>query len=386
MSVERKLAAVMFTDIVGFTKIMTDSEDTAISILKAQDDIFNPLLEKFSGKLLKKIGDGLLIEFSSAVNAVDCALNIQSAIKEYNETDSDEFHIRIGIHLGDVLMLGDDILGDGVNIASRIEPLASPDGICITEAVQQSIKSKLKVDARRISEVDLKHIDDKYTIYKLPKNDDIDIDKEPATKENNPKVKILEIKDITKTSEEIFKTFYQSCIFGIISFLFIIPFFFLGTFFGVFLKKGFKISLNDLTPIFPFGNDIQIIISILGLFGFIIFLTFALRKKEYKILFKDIRNVDTILDHMITENPSFAIKYEIVGQEGNSIFYYPYGSKLSAMKAYEDGFNRNMIKILPFMKDFETLQLTFDGNTVLAKGMASSVNKLKKRLKILELI
>ena len=172
MSVERKLAAVMFTDIVGFTKIMSESEDTAISILKAQDDIFTPLLEKFNGNLLKKMGDGLLVEFSSAVNAVGCALNIQSAIKEYNQTDGDEFHIRIGIHLGDVLMLGDDILGDGVNIASRIEPLASPDGICITEAVQQSIKSKLKIDAKRISEVDLKHIDDKYTIYKLPNVED----------------------------------------------------------------------------------------------------------------------------------------------------------------------------------------------------------------------
>ena len=88
---KKKLAAVMFTDIVGFTKIMTDSEDTAINILKAQDDIFNPLLEKFSGNLLKKMGDGLLVEFSSAVNAVDCALNIQSAIKEYNQTDGDEF-------------------------------------------------------------------------------------------------------------------------------------------------------------------------------------------------------------------------------------------------------------------------------------------------------
>ena len=95
MSVERKLAAVMFTDIVGFTKIMTESEDTAINILKAQDDIFNPLLKKFSGNLLKKMGDGLLVEFSSAVNAVECALNIQSAIQEYNQTDSDEFHIRI---------------------------------------------------------------------------------------------------------------------------------------------------------------------------------------------------------------------------------------------------------------------------------------------------
>ena len=384
MPIERKLAAVMFTDIVGFTKIMTTSEDTAINILQAQDKIFTPLLEQHSGNLLKKMGDGLLVEFSSAVNAVECALKIQSAIKNHNEAAADEFHIRIGIHLGDVLMLGDDILGDGVNIASRIEPLASPDGICITEAVNQSIKSKLKIDARRISEVDLKHIDDKYTIYKLPKNDDSDIDKERSVKGNNPKIKILEIKDITKTSEEVFKTFYQSCIFGIITFLSFIPMFILSMAVGISLKKGFKVSVNDFTPILP--NNMQILIYILSLVGFIIFLTFLLRKKEYKILFKDIRNVDSILNHMITENPSFAIKYEIVEQKGNTISYYPYSSKLSLLKAYEDSFNRKMVKILPFMKDFETLQLSFDGNVVIAKGMAGGIDKLKKRLKILELI
>ena len=274
-------------------------------------------------------------------------------------------------------MLGDDILGDGVIIASRIEPLAAPDGICITEAVQQSIKSKLKVDARRISEVDLKHIDDKYTIYKLPKNDDIDIDKESGTKENNQKIKILEIKDITKTSEEIFKTFYKSCVFGIISyFLFIL----ITILFDII---GFIISPDDFT-IFISWNYMKILF--LGLLVFIMFLTFALRKKEYKILFKDIRNVDTILNHMITEDPTFSIKYEIVEQKENTIVYYPYSSKLSVFKTYENTFNKYMIMIFPFMKDFETLQLTFDGNVVIAKGHAGGVDKLKGRLKILELI
>ena len=380
MTVERKLAAVMFTDIVGFTKIMTESEDTAISILKAQDDIFNPLLEKFSGNLLKKMGDGLLIEFSSAVNAVDCALNIQSAIKEYNETDSDEFHIRIGIHLGDVLMLGDDILGDGVNIASRIEPLASPDGICITEAVQQSIKSKLKVDARRISEVDLKHIDDKYTIYKLPKNDNTAIDKEPSIKENNPKIKILEIKDISKTSKELFESFYKSCIFGCYGAVLVIVMTILFDLVGLIISPGdFTLSLSKF-------NDMQIKISIFSLVTFIMFLTFVFRKKEYKILFKDIRNVDSVLNHMIIEDTSFAIKYQIVEQTGNTIAYYPYSSKSRAVKAFENFFNWGMIKIFPFMKDFETLKLTFDGNVVIAKGHGGGVDKLNKRLKILELI
>ena len=320
------------------------------------------------------MGDGLLIEFQSTVESVECATQMQDSIKSYNTSDDNlEFHIRIGIHLGDVVILGDDILGDGVNIASRIEPLAHPDGICITEAVYQSVKSKLKLDAKRIDEVDLKHIDDKYTIYKLPRNDKTTINKEPSIKANNPKIKILEIKDISKTSNELFESFYKSCIFGIIFFLGMIAFTIVFDLVDFIIYQD-KINLGHIN-IFIFASV-----------GFIMFLTIVMRKKEYKILFKDIRNVDSILNHMVTDDVSFAISYEIVEQKGNTIVYYPYSLKFSAIKAFEDFFNRYMIKIFPFMKDFETLQLTFDGNVVIVKGMAGSVDKLKKRLKILELI
>ena len=378
MPIERKLAAIMFTDIVGFTKIMGDDETTALSILENQQSLINPIVKERKGTIIKKMGDGLLIEFPSTVEAVECATQMQKSIKAYNSSDSNlEFHIRIGIHLGDVVILGDDILGDGVNIASRIEPLASPDGICITEAVYQSVKSKLKLDAKRIDEVDLKHIDDKYTIYKLPRNDKTTINKEPSIKENNPKIKILEIKDISKTSNELFESFYKSCIFGIIFFLGMITVQFVLV---LIISQDFTLSVSTII------NSGYININIFASVGFIMFLTIVMRKKEYKILFKDIRNVDSILNHMVTDDVSFAISYEIVEQKGNTIVYYPYSSKFSAIKAYEDFFNRYMIKIFPFMKDFETLQLTFDGNVVIVKGMAGSVDKLKKRLKILELI
>ena len=95
--------------------------------------------------------------------------------------ERNHFQIRIGIHLGDIVQIGDDILGDGVNIAARIEPLAPVGGICLTEAVYQSVKSKIDISPKRISNVDLKHIDDKYTIYKLPddlEESQIDIDEE----------------------------------------------------------------------------------------------------------------------------------------------------------------------------------------------------------------
>ena len=169
---ERKLAAIMFTDIVGFTGIMSKDESAGISILENQESLINPFISKHKGNIVKKTGDGYLLEFSSSVEAVQCAMEMQEAIKEYNSNqDNLEFYIRIGILLGDILIIGNDIIGDGVNIASRIEPLASPGGSCLTEAVYQSVKSKLNISPKRISEVDLKNIDDKYTIYKLPEND-----------------------------------------------------------------------------------------------------------------------------------------------------------------------------------------------------------------------
>ena len=207
--VNRKLAAIMFTDIVGFTKIMGDDETTALSILENQQSLINPIVKEHKGTIIKKMGDGFLIEFQSTVEAVECATQMQDSIKSYNMSDDNlEFHIRIGIHLGDIVILGDDILGDGVNIASRIEPLASPDGICITDAVYQSVKSKLKLDVERIDEVDLKHIDEKYTIYKLPKISDKEAEYQQTNEIDITRFEINSIENKTNLLAEIKKCIY----------------------------------------------------------------------------------------------------------------------------------------------------------------------------------
>ena len=347
----RKLAAIMFTDIVGFTKIMTTSEDTAINILQVQDKIFNPILEKHSGNLLKKMGDGLLIEFSSAVNAVECALKIQSAIKEYNKTDGDDFHIRIGIHLGDVLLLGDDILGDGVNIASRIEPLASPDGICITEAVNQSIKSKLKIDARRISEVDLKHIDDKYTLYKVPNvepeklilNDSLDID-------NNKHISIKSINDETNNLKEYFKALSYLCFSTFLSLTSILLVIKLFNFSII-----SRFSALHLSPL--------IIIILLGAF----FQYF----KKMKITFEDLRDIPFLLDVIVLD-----MGYKMVGKKDSTLSYIHYPRKdwmvnrIKKTKLYQR-----------FTMGLNNLNIDFNGNTVLIYGSKVHINRIINKLK-----
>ena len=395
--IERKLAAIMFTDIVGFTKIMRNDETTALSILENQQSLINPIVEKHKGTIIKKMGDGLLIEFPSTVESVECAIQMQDSIKSYNMSDDNlEFHIRIGIHLGDIVMLGDDILGDGVNIASRIEPLASPDGICITDAVYQSVKSKLKLDAKRIDEVDLKNIDDKYTIYKIPEqenNQTIEINVKNNT--DQTKIRVIKYEILSRIFPESIKSISQGFIFT--------TFFLVGwNFIYTFIQSIDYLINNDSTffknfhffpstlyepqrALFFTFADAGLIGFIVFLLGMSIFLGLFLRKKEEKISFGDIRNVDTLLDYMITDNLGITGKYEVVEKSGNSITYYPY-NPIFIMKKFEIIFNWILFKIIPSSTNFETLTLVFDGNTVNAKGVWHSINKLKKRLKILELL
>ena len=167
---KRKLAAIMFTDIVGYSNIMSLNEKKGIKILERHNEIINPVIVKNNGNILKRMGDAIFAEFASSVDAVRCAIEIQTALKEYNSDKSldDMIIIRIGIHLGDVMIHGDDLFGEGINVAARLEPLAAPGGICLSQAVYQSVTSHLDLSAIRVGEMELKNIIEKYVIYKIP--------------------------------------------------------------------------------------------------------------------------------------------------------------------------------------------------------------------------
>ena len=381
MPIERKLAAIMFTDIVGFTKIMGDDEKTALTILEKQQSLLNPIIQERKGTIIKKMGDGLLIEFPSTVEAVECATQIQAQIKLYNEDNNNiEFHIRIGIHLGDIVVLGDDILGDGVNIASRIEPLASSDGICITDAVYKSVKSRLKLDAKRIDEVDLKHIDDKYTIYKMPIEENNEFEEHSNLEEKHPKIKILSMETISQPLKEILPTFWSTFKVALV----------MHPFLNIVTKAlGDKPFFEDL-HIFPTSLDsgwaLLFNFSDGGLLGFLIFylplmclfMMICYFKKEEKVIFSDIRNVDKILDYMITDLDNIPLnRYEIIEQKGNSILYWP------TLKSFLRILDKPIIFVA---KEAESILLRFDGNVVYIRSRWSAINKLKKQLKLLELV
>ena len=166
---QRKLAAIMFTDMVGYSALAQRDEGLALELLEEHRALLRPAFHKHQGQEVKTIGDGFLVEFASAVAAVNCAVELQEALARRNlgaPADS-QLQIRIGIHLGDVLHRGDDIVGDGVNIAARVEPLADLGGIAITQQVFDQVYNKIPETLARIGKIELKNIQRPVEVYRI---------------------------------------------------------------------------------------------------------------------------------------------------------------------------------------------------------------------------
>jgi TolB-like protein/class 3 adenylate cyclase len=143
---ERRLAAILAADVVGYSRLMGEDEAGTLAALKAhRGALIDPKIAEHNGRIVKLMGDGALVEFASVVDAVQCAVEIQRSMAARNEDvpHAQRIDFRIGINLGDVIVEGDDIYGDGVNVAARLEGLAEPGGICISDIVHQSVKAKL---------------------------------------------------------------------------------------------------------------------------------------------------------------------------------------------------------------------------------------------------
>jgi adenylate cyclase len=165
----RKLAAIMFTDMVGYSAMSQKNEDLALELLQLHREMVRESLKNFNGNEIKTIGDAFMVQFSSAIDAIKCAVNIQKNFKEYNEQNEEErnIYLRIGIHIGDVVQRDGDIYGDGVNISSRLEPLAEPGGICISEDVARLVQNKVDFDLEKMDPTRLKNIKLPMEIYQI---------------------------------------------------------------------------------------------------------------------------------------------------------------------------------------------------------------------------
>jgi adenylate cyclase len=167
---ERRLAAILAADVVGYTRLMGEDEIGTLQRLRAlREGILEPLIADHRGRVVKLMGDGLLVEFASLVDAVGCAVKWQAAVEEHEaeQPEDDRFAFRIGVNLGDVLIEGEDIHGDGVNIAARLEGLAEPGGICLSGDAYRQVRGKIEVEFEDLGERDLKNVAEPVRIYRI---------------------------------------------------------------------------------------------------------------------------------------------------------------------------------------------------------------------------
>jgi len=167
----RKLVAILAADVVGLSRLASEDEDRTLARLRAlRSDLIDPTIAVHNGRVVKRTGDGLIVEFRSVVDAVRCAIEVQNAMVERNAGVPPERRIefRVGIHLGDVVEESDgDLMGDGVNIAARLEGIAKPGMICLSEDAYRQVKGRFEVAVTDLGPTQLKNIADPVRAYSL---------------------------------------------------------------------------------------------------------------------------------------------------------------------------------------------------------------------------
>jgi adenylate cyclase len=166
---QRKLAAIMFTDMVGYSALAQRNEALALELLEEHRRLLRPIFPRFDGQEIETAGDAFLVEFASALEATKCAVEIQRALAQRNQVEPAERHLclRIGIHVGDVVHKDDKVMGDAVNIAARIEPLAPAGGICVSNAVFEQVRNKLEQAFASLGLAELKNIELPMTLHRV---------------------------------------------------------------------------------------------------------------------------------------------------------------------------------------------------------------------------
>src|SRR5262245_59861563 len=166
----RRLAAIMFTDIVGFSRQMGADEARTMQLLALHNQILQQAVSTHKGTVIKTIGDAFLVDFPSVVNAVQCAQQVQAQLRAHNveKESAEQIQVRIGIHLGDIIQQDGDVFGDGVNIAARLQALAEPDTICISQKVYEEVEKKVALGAvLSLGRPKLKNIAQRFQVYLL---------------------------------------------------------------------------------------------------------------------------------------------------------------------------------------------------------------------------
>lgn len=211
--VQRRLAAILAADMVGYSRLMEADEEGTIARQKAyRKDLIDPSITNHQGRIVKTTGDGLLIEFASVVDAVRCALEVQQGMAEHEGDKPEDRRIqyRVGVNLGDIVIDGEDILGEGVNIASRLEGLSEPGGICISRAAHDQIQGKLPLTVDDLGEHQVKNIARPVHVFQIRLDDPSSV-AEPATDQSaltapseKPSIAVLPFDNMSGDPEQEF--------------------------------------------------------------------------------------------------------------------------------------------------------------------------------------
>src|ERR1700722_9848024 len=167
----RKLAAILAADVIGYSRLAGSDEDRTLARLRAlRSDLIDPTIAVHNGRVVKRTGDGIIVEFRSVVDAVRCAIEVQNGMLERNAGVPADRRIefRVGLHVGDVVEESDgDLMGDGVNIAARLEGIAKPGTICLSEDAYRQVKSRLDIAVRDLGSTQLKNIAEPVHVFSL---------------------------------------------------------------------------------------------------------------------------------------------------------------------------------------------------------------------------
>lgn len=348
---ERKLVAIMFTDIVGYSKMMSNNETRAFALLAEHNSILEVWFQKYNGRILKKIGDSFFAEFSSAFDALSCAVEIQNDLKKYNESRIEEkkILIRIGIHVGDVIVQDDDIFGEGVNVAFRLEQLADPGGVCLSSAVYESAKSFKMFNMIKQGEVELKNILEKYLIYKVPSVYGDKYQGRDLSFLRGSTLYDFKIKQIISLPVR-FLSPIEVAMYSVIAIIAV------GTareYALAYLSKEEIRRFSDF--IFDFSPSSSFLLTILVCLVLLLVYTFA--SKSVRILFSDVRDPDKLMEMLTTH-----IGYKPPVKKGDQIIFKPSLYQVLTWSARE-------------------IKVNIDASSVTLFGNYMMINKLLRTMK-----
>jgi class 3 adenylate cyclase len=186
---ERKLATILSADVAAYSRLMAEDEEHTLRTFRGHKEVFEKLVEMHRGRVFNTAGDAILAEFGSAVEAVRCATEIQAALRTRNDhlPEDRQVKFRIGVNLGDVMVQGEDLLGDGVNVAARLQSAAEPGGICIAGSVYDQIRNKLSLSFKPLGEVSYKNIPQAVRTFAIAEAEGLGALPAPDTEENRKK-------------------------------------------------------------------------------------------------------------------------------------------------------------------------------------------------------